>query len=100
MQNTEKYGLRGQHGYMSVIFPSVPNLFKQEKEYMYVHYMYIHIACSALLSKLSRADSCNNNQLLNWNMKADNLYISEENSGKGKEGLVEELAEDSGNTLR
>ena len=33
-------------------------------------------------------------------MKADNLYISEENSGKGKEGLVEELAEDSGNTLR
>ena len=40
MQNTEKYGLRGQHGYMSVIFPSVPNLFKQEKEYvctLYVH---------------------------------------------------------------
>ena len=67
---------------------------------MYVHYMYIHITCSALLSKLSRADSCNHNQLLNCNMKADNLYISEENSGKGKEGPVEELAENSGNALK
>lgn len=69
---------------------------------MYIR-TYIHIACSAPFSKLPRADSCNHGQLLNCSVIADNLYVCEENSGKGRETLElgwgvrgEELAEDSG----